>query len=58
MAGMFYTIQEVAAKLGKTEDQVKQMVQDKKLHEFHDGATSLFRVDKVDAMCGGCGPTE
>ena len=48
MAGMFYTIQEVATKLGKTEDQVKQLVQDKKLHEFHDGTTILFRVDEVE----------
>ena len=52
MAGMFYTIQEVATKLGKTEDQIKQLVQEGKLREFRDGAKILFKVNEVDAMGG------
>jgi excisionase family DNA binding protein len=57
MAGMFYTIQEVAAKLGKTEDQIKQLVQEGKLREFRDGAKILFKVNEVDAMAGPAAPT-
>jgi excisionase family DNA binding protein len=52
MAGMFYSIQEVATKLGKNEDQIKQLVQEGKLREFRDGAKILFKVNEVDAMAG------
>jgi excisionase family DNA binding protein len=52
MAGMFYTIQEVATKLGKSEDQLKEMVKEGKLREFRDGAKILFKVNEVDAMAG------
>lgn len=52
MAGMFYTIQEVTAKLGKSEDQLKEMVKEGKLREFRDGAKILFKVNEVDAMTG------
>jgi excisionase family DNA binding protein len=52
MAGMFYTIQEVAAKLSKSEDQIKEMVKEGKLREFRDGAKILFKVNEVDAMAG------
>jgi len=52
MAGMFYTIQEVATKLGKSEDQLKEMVKEGKLREFRDGAKILFKVNEVDAIAG------
>ena len=52
MAGMFYTIQEVATKLSKSEDQVRQLVKDGKLREFRDGAKILFKVNEVDGMAG------
>ena len=52
MAGMFYTIQEVAIKLGKSEDQIRQLVQEGKLREFRDGAKILFKVNEVDALTG------
>ena len=55
---MFYSIQETAKKLGKTEDQVKQLVQDGKLREFRDGAKILFKINEVDALAGsGPGPS-
>ena len=56
MAGMFYTIQEVAAKLGKNEDQIKQLVQEGKLREFRDGAKVLFKINEVDALAGPSSP--
>lgn len=52
MAGMFYTIQEVATKLGKSENDIKQLVQEGKLREFRDGAKILFKINEVDAMAG------
>lgn len=52
MAGMFYTLIEVAEKLGKTENQVKEMVSQGKLREFRDGAKLLFKKDEVDALAG------
>jgi excisionase family DNA binding protein len=47
---MFYTIQEVATKLGKTEDEIRQLVQEGKLREFRDGAKILFKVNEVDPL--------
>jgi len=50
MAGMFYSIQEVAAKLGKSEDEVRQIVKSGRLREFRDGPNLLFKVDEVNAL--------
>jgi len=50
MAGMFYSIQEVAAKLGKTEDEVRQIVKSGQLREFRDGPNLLFKVDEVNSL--------
>jgi len=50
MAGMYYSLQEVVKKLGKTENEIKEMVKEGKLHEFRDGAKVVFKVDEVDAV--------
>jgi hypothetical protein len=50
MAGMFYSIQEVAAKLGKSEDEVRQIVKSGRLREFRDGPNLLFKVDEVTSL--------
>ena len=50
MAGMFYSIQEVAAKLGKSEDEVRQIVKSGRLREFRDGPNLLFMVDEVNSL--------
>jgi excisionase family DNA binding protein len=50
MAGMFYSIQEVAEKLGKSEDEVRQLVKTGQLREFRDGPNLLFKVDEVSAL--------
>jgi excisionase family DNA binding protein len=50
MAGMFYSIQEVSEKLGKTEDEVRQLVKNGRLREFRDGPNLLFKVDEVHAL--------
>ncbi len=50
MAGMFYSLKETAQKLGKSEDQVKELVKDGRLREFRDGANLLFKIDEVNGL--------
>jgi excisionase family DNA binding protein len=50
MAGMFYSLKEAAQKLGKTQDQVKQLAKDGKLREFRDGSNLLFKIEEVNAL--------
>jgi len=50
MAGMFYSLQEVAAKLNKTEEEVKEIIRQGRLREFRDGPNLLFKVDEVEAL--------
>ncbi|MFZ0035652.1 MAG: helix-turn-helix domain-containing protein [Sedimentisphaerales bacterium] len=50
MAGMFYSLQEVAAKLNKTEDEVKEIIKQGRLREFRDGSNLLFKVDEVESL--------
>ncbi len=54
MAGMFYNLDEVMEKLSKTEDQVKQLVQDGKIREFRDSSEGkvilLFKAAEIDDL--------
>lgn len=50
MAKMFYSLEEVQAKLSCDHEQVKQYVNDGKLREFRDGAKVMFKVDEVDTF--------
>ena len=50
MAGMFYSLKEAAQRLGKTEDQVKQLVKAGKLREFRDGSNLLFKIQEVNTL--------
>ncbi len=50
MAGMFYSLEEVMEKLGKTEAEIKTLVREGKLREFRDGAKQLYKVEDVDAL--------
>jgi len=50
MAGMFYSLEEVVAKLKKTEADVKEMVKEGKLREFRDGSKVLYKVEEVDKL--------
>ncbi|MFH1370166.1 MAG: hypothetical protein ABII09_02605, partial [Planctomycetota bacterium] len=55
MAGMFYSIKEVSEKLGKSEDEVRQLVKAGRLREFRDGPNLLFKVDEVTALMSDTG---
>ena len=44
MAGMFYSLQEAAEKLNKTEEEIKQIVKEGGLREFRDGPNLLLSL--------------
>jgi len=50
MAGMFYSLKEAADRLGKSEDQVRQLAKQGKLREFRDGSHLLFKIDEINAL--------
>lgn len=52
MAKKFYTIEEAASKLGKSVDQIKEMVSRKQLEEFRDRDRLMLKVDQVDLLAG------
>lgn len=53
MAKMFYTLEEAAEKLGRSQDEVKQLVQSGQLQEFRDRDRLMFKRDQVDLLAGG-----
>lgn len=52
MAKMFYTIDEVAAKLKKSPDEVKAMAKSGQIQEFRDRDKLMFKVDQIDLLAG------
>ena len=51
MAKMFYTIEEVCQKLGKTPDEISNMVTSREIQEFRDGENLIFKVEQIDLLC-------
>jgi len=52
MAKMFYDLSEAAAKLGKSEEDVRQMSAKGEIQEFRDGEKLIFKVDQIDLLAG------
>ncbi len=50
MAKMFYSLEEAAQRLGKTQDEVRAMAGQKVLTEFRDGDRLIFKVAEVDLL--------
>lgn len=50
MAKMFYSLEEAAQRLHKSEDQVRQMASRGELQEFRDGQKLMFKVEQVDLL--------
>jgi excisionase family DNA binding protein len=50
MAGSFYTLQEVMAKLGKSEQDVREFIRQGKIREYRDGTKVLYKQDEVDKL--------
>ena len=55
MAKLFYTIEETCAKLGKSEDEVKEMASSGQLDEMRDGDSIMFKRQQVDLLSGDTG---
>ncbi|MCA9290344.1 MAG: hypothetical protein KDA25_04390 [Phycisphaerales bacterium] len=53
MAKMFYSLDEVTAKLGKSEDEIREMIASGQLSEFRDRDRLMFKVEQVDLLAGG-----
>ncbi|MHC4736284.1 MAG: helix-turn-helix domain-containing protein, partial [Planctomycetota bacterium] len=47
---MFYSLKEVAEKLNKTEEEIKEIVRKGRLREFREGPNSLFKANEVEAL--------
>lgn len=52
MAKMFYSLEEAANKLGKSESEVRQMAANGEITEFRDGDKLIFKVDQIDLLAG------
>ncbi len=50
MAKMFYTPAEAAAKLGKTEDELTDLVKAGKLREFQDAGSVAYKIEDIDKL--------
>ncbi len=55
MAKMFYTVEEAAAKLGMTPDEVQGLGESGQLQEFRDRDRLMFKRDQVDLLAGDGG---
>lgn len=50
MDGMFYSLEQTAKKLNKTEREVDAVVKEGRLRVFFDGPNQLFKVDEVESL--------
>ena len=53
MAKMFYNLEEVCQKLGKSEDEVREMATSGQIQEFRDRDQLMFKVEQIDLLAGG-----
>ena len=54
----FYSMEEVCARLGKTQDQVKGLVRDGTLREFRDAGKVFFKAEDIERLAApGAGPS-
>ena len=53
MAKMFYTLEEASQKLGKSDDEVRELASSGQLQEFRDRDQLMFKVEQVDLLAGG-----
>ena len=53
MEKIFYSLEEAAAKLGKSAEQVRDMAKSGQLQEFRDRDKLMFKKEQVDLLSGG-----
>ena len=56
MAKTFYSAQEAAERLGKTEDELKGLVREGELREFRDAGSVTYKASDVDAIAPSAAP--
>ncbi len=49
----FYSLEEVCARLGKDEEEIKALVRSGDLREFRDAGKVFFKVEDIDKLAGG-----
>ena len=54
---MYYNDQEAAEVLGISAEEFARYIRDDKVRVFQDGPRKMFRVDEIDALAGGSGPS-
>jgi excisionase family DNA binding protein len=52
MAKLFYTLSEACERLGKTEDEVREMAQSGQIEEMRDGDEVMFKRQQIDLLSG------
>ncbi len=55
MAKMFYSLEEAAQKLGKSQDEVREMAQRNEFDEHFDGDRPIYKVSQIDLLSGDDG---
>lgn len=58
MAKMFYSLEEAADRLGKTADQVRDMIESGELQEFRSGDELVVKREQIDLLVGDDGGDE
>ena len=58
MAKMFYTLEEAAQKLAKSEDELRGMAERGEIQEFRDGDRLMFKRDQIDLLTDDDGSGE
>ena len=53
MAKPFYSMEEICQTLGKSPDEIRQLVRDGVLREFRDAGKIFFKAEDVDQLAGG-----
>ncbi|MCD4727524.1 MAG: helix-turn-helix domain-containing protein [Pirellulales bacterium] len=57
MAQKYYNSAETAKILGKSVDEVKEMLQSRELHGYRDGADWMFKAEDIDKLAGKSAPS-
>lgn len=58
MAKMFYTAEEAAERLGKTQQELKKLVHEGVLREFRDAGKFSYKVEDIDELLAAAGGVE
>lgn len=58
MAKLFYTLEEAAAKLGQSAEEVRELASSGRIQEFRDRDKLMFKVDQIDLLAVSLGQGE